>query len=124
MLFAQTKVLKYSENKIATTVKAEEKGDLYLLVSKTYANLLIYSTGAPESSRGFSEPIILSRTNLNEEWAFLNVEELKGKTMDSVESIQVIYDPLGESIIYGMRGQFGFFKIKFKEDYLSSERDN
>lgn len=111
--FSQNNLEKEIAIKDSVTTNLSVKGDLQVLTQKIFTDFTTYISGSSQLYKNMGKPMVLVYRK-NGELKPISNDEMR-RPLDSVESIEVVYDPRTLPILYGSNSLTCVIKIKFKE---------
>lgn len=91
-----------------------EKGQLQLLTQRVYLAFKAYATGMTGLTLKYEKPIVLKYHEDFNQSIPMDISELEKIPIDSVESIEAVYEPKYRGLLYGELGQRCIIIIKLK----------
>lgn len=124
-IYSQIDSLKRNETAVIDTLSSD-RGNLLLLTQRIHIAFTAYRNGKSTLYNGREYPRIYIVSKENNEMRPANRNELIGKTIDMVESIEVLYNPKELPALHGASSMVGIIKIAFKkeEKEVISEDEN
>lgn len=102
------------DNKLQIDSIVSEKGQLQLLTQRVYLAFKAYATGMTGLTLKYEKPIVLKYHEDFNQSMPMDISELEKIPIDSVESIEAVYEPKYRGLLYGELGQRCIIIVKLK----------
>ena len=102
------------DSKLQIDSIVSEKGQLQLLTQRVYLAFKAYATGMTGLTLKYEKPIVLKYHEDFNQSMPMDISELEKIPIDSVESIEAVYEPKYRGLLYGELGQRCIIIVKLK----------